>query len=167
MPNKDSKPLEGEVVKPKMGRPEIYRPWMPDHLITLAKQGKFVAGMCVELGIKERTFYHWVASRPEFKDAYEEAQVVILANLEKKVMDIADGKTEKGNLKALEMVLTNKYKQHYARANAASTEINIGQLNTIEKLDLGQLEDKIKMLSSQINLVEQKEEPDDEEDYLP
>lgn len=146
---------EGTVLKAKG---TWYEPWMGDKIKEVASQGGHVAAMCVSIGIKSKdTFYRWINEYPDFKDAYEEAKLLSLKFYEELSLRMALGDI-KGDAKTLAIILNNKFKDDYSRsANGAGTEINIGSINTIEKLSSDELDAKIKQLTKKISVI-----PDDD-----
>ena len=147
---------EPQVIKAKG---TWYQPWMCEAIKDVARDGGHVAAMCVKIGIKARkTFYEWVELYPEFKEAYEESKMISLACYEDIALQMIKGNI-KGDAKTLAIVLNNKFKEDYTRsASGAGTEINIGQINTIENLDSEALDDKIKKLSKKLQIAQADDE---------
>lgn len=150
---------EGEFI-PKRGRPSKYESWMPAKLIEVAQEGGHVAAMCKALGIgSKETFYAWVEEHKEFKEAYETAKLESQAFYEEVLVAGACGKIRNFSFPALAMILNNKFPAEYKRsATGSSTEINIGSINSIEKLDTKALDEKIKKLQNKLNLNISEEE---------
>lgn len=154
MPGRKKKVQEGEFI-PKDTPKTKYEPWMCDKIIQVASEGGHVSSMCTELGIKSRdTFYRWLELYPEFKEAYETAQLHSQSFYENLLLAGACGKIKNFNFSSVAMIMNNKFSDEYKRsANGANTEISIGSINSIEALDTKALDDKIKGLTKQLKYM--------------
>ena len=152
---KSKKPIEGEVL-PKEKHATKYRPEMCDTIIQVAREGGHVAGMCLAIGIRSRdTFYRWLDEYPEFNEAYQEARLQSQAFYENVLIAGACGKIDKFNFNAIAMIMNNKFPEDFKRgvSGGSNTEINIGSINSIEKLDSDALDAQIAKLQKKLNLV--------------
>ena len=154
-------------ILPKKGRPSKYQTWMGDKIKEVASQGGHVAEMCVAIDVKSyETFYRWVDEHPEFKTAYNEAKLLSQAFYENLLLAGACGKVKGFNFNALAMVLNNKFPDQYKRnVSGSNTEINIGSINSIDRLDSKALDAKIEQLQKKLQLIPEDEE-DESEDIL-
>lgn len=137
-----------------------YQPWMCDKIVEVARQGGHVAKMCSEIGIRSRdTFYRWLDEYDEFREAYEYAKLESKAFYEEVLLAGALGKIKGFNFNSVAMVMNNKFSDEYKRsANSSNTEINIGSINSIEKLDEKALDAKIEQLQHKLGLLESDSE---------
>ena len=152
--SKDIKePMEGELL-PKRGAPTKYESWMPEKVIELYQKGAHVSAICRELGIDSRdTFYRWLKEYPEFGAAYKTAKEYGQAFYEDIGLAGTLGQIKNFNFSAWAMIMNNKFGHEYKRnATGSNTEINIGSINSIEKLDSTQLDHKIKELNEKLGL---------------
>ena len=63
------------------------------------------------------------------------------------------------------MVMNNKFSDEYKRsANSASTEINIGSINSIERLDENTLDKKIAAMNKKLSVLIPQGTEDNESD---
>lgn len=149
---KTKKTLEGKV----MPRQVHFSPEMCDQIIEVADNGGHVAKMCSVLGIKSRdTFYRWIKEYPEFAEAYETAKLRSQAFYEDLLLAGTLGKVKNFNFNGLAMTLNNKFGDEYKRNSSGSnTEINIGSINSIEKMDSKQLDQKIEKLQKKLGLLD-------------
>lgn len=150
------KPLEGEVI-----RKSRYDPSMCKIIVEVAREGGHVAQMCRAIGIKSRdTFYRWVNTHSEFKEAYEESKLEAQAFYESVLLAGALGKIKNYNFSSLAMIMNNKFPDDYKRTagSGSNTEINIGSINSIEQLNTKQLDAKIKQLQETLGLEQSNEE---------
>ena len=136
------------------GAPSKYHPEMCNIVIEVAKEEGFHAAMCVALGITEKTFNVYRKDHPEFNDAVEYADLITLAQQEKRLQDGAAGRIEKYNFNANAMVLNNKYRHSYDRSGSGNnTEITINAINlTPEQINykIAQKLEKLKSLGIEL-----------------
>ena len=149
---------EGEVIL--YPRARKYESSMCETIKEIAQQGGHIAAMCISIGIVVDTFYRWCKEYPEFGLAYDECKLISLARLEHILTKIATGEM-KGNFNAVAMLLNNKYRQEYTRTGT-DTQINIGSINTIEALDVEELDKKIELLQRKLRLLPKEGKNDDE-----
>lgn len=140
---------EVEFLPATAGGNTKYRPEMCDVVVQVAHDGGFHAAMMVALDIGNDTFYRWKREIPEFKEAVEKADLVSLALQEAALMDGMLGKIKGYNFSANAMILNNKYKSLYQRADGGSnTEITINTVNlSPEQLD-SKIAQKLEKLKS-------------------
>ena len=157
------KPIEGEVLPAKKIINSKYQDWMPEKIVEVAEQGGHVAEMCRAIGVRSRdTFYRWLDEFPEFREAYEESKLVSQAFYENLLLAGACGRIKNFNFNSIAMILNNKFSDEYKRsANGSNTEINIGSINSIEKLDSKALDAKIEALQHKLQILNPSENPDD------
>lgn len=130
-----------------------YDPSMCETIVKIAEQGGHVAEMCVAIGIKSKdTFYRWIKEYSEFSEAYETAKLYSQAFYENLLLAVACGKIKNANFNALAMTLNNKFSDEYKRGTGSNTEINIGAINTIEKMSSNELDQKILDLQKKLKL---------------
>lgn len=153
-PLKKPKPAPEEVLFKRV-RNTNYDSWMCETIVEIAAQGGHVAQMCDAIGISSRdTFYRWLKDYEDFNQAYEEAKLKSQAFYENLLLAGACGKIKNFNFGALAMILNNKFPTDYKRnLNGSNTEITIGSINSIEKLDSKTLDYKIAQLQEKLNLV--------------
>ena len=161
--------IEGEVIK-KLGAPRKYEPWMGERIIEIAEQGGHVAEMCKAIEIRSKdTFYRWIKLYPEFEEAYKTAKLYSQAFYENLLLAVACGKVKNANFNAIAMTMNNKFGEDYSRGalgGGSNTEINIGSINSIERLDDKGLDAKIKALTKKLGIESQLEDapaPDEEQ----
>lgn len=142
---------------PKAGT--AYEPWMAEKILEVAQDGGHVANMCLAIGIKSRdTFYRWIHEYPEFEEAYEASKLYSQAFYENLLLAVACGKIQNANFNALAMTLNNKFPDEYKRSGTggSNTEINIGNINSLETLSSEDLDKKIKKLTDKVGLITEK-----------
>lgn len=132
-----------------------FEAWMCDKIIEVAQQGRHVAGMCIEIGIRSRdTFYRWLNRYPEFKEAYEYTKLVSQDVHEQLGFRGMTGQIKNFNFSSYAMIMNNKFPEEYKRTgNGPNTEINIGSINSIERLDQKALDEKIQQLQEKLDLI--------------
>ncbi len=145
-----------------------YDPEMCEKIVDIAKGGGGVSAMCLAIGIKSRdTFYRWLKEHEDFAQAYEKTKNVSQAVLEDILVKMALGELPKGNFNAVSLLLHNRHRDQYFKEAQTKTEINIGQLNNIESLDISQLDSKIQTLQKKLGVYHEPEliehDPDNEE----
>lgn len=159
----DNKQVEGEVL-PKLRRTKYY-PDMCDTILDIAQEGGHVSQMCVKLGISKDTFYRWLDRYDEFSEAYAQSKLISQAVHEEMLLAGAMGRIKNFNFNAMAMLMNNKFPQDYKRsATGSNTEINIGSINSIEKMDAKDLDAKIEQLQEKLGLAHSEEETTDEQD---
>lgn len=153
------------IPKVKRKRATKYEPWMCDKLVEIAEQGGHVAEMCKAIGIRSKdTFYRWITEHKEFGKAYEESKLASQAFYENVLLAGALGKIKNYNFNSIAMILNNKFGGEYKRGtNGNNTEINIGSINSIEKMAPDELEDKIEQLNKKLGYLEYVQEGKPEE----
>lgn len=129
-----------------------YKPWMDAAIVKVAEEGGLVAKMCRKIGIGSRvTFYKWLNEYPTFGQAYEAAQLASLEFYEDLLLKGATGQLDKFNFNAVISILNNKFRSDYSRStHGSNTEINIGQINSLESMDASELEAKIAKLTKKL-----------------
>lgn len=134
----------------RSGSPVEYSSGMCQTVVNVAKAGGFEAAMCVALNISPTTFRSYQEKYPEFKEAVEFANTIILAMQEKNLQDGIVGKTEgKYNFSANAYVLNNKYKQLYSSASGSNnTEITINQINLSPEQITAKIAQKLEKLQT-------------------
>lgn len=147
-------PKEGKLIK----KNTAYEPWMCSEIIKIAEEGGHVAQMCTAIGIRSRdTFYRWLEEYAEFKEAYETAKLHSQAFYENLLLAGAVGKIKNFNFSSIAMIMNNKFSDDYHRSGGpAGTEINIGSINSIERLDTPALDKKIESLQRKLGLLPDK-----------
>lgn len=138
-----------------------YEEWMCKKIIEVAETGGHVAKMCQEIGIKSRdTFYRWTREYPEFGAAYETAKLASQSFYENILLAGACGQIKNFNFGAIAMILNNKFPGDYSRGTGSgnNTEINIGSINSIEKMDSKELDAKIADLQKKLNILPVEED---------
>lgn len=162
--------MEQEYIPGKVGRPTKYDPnkieTYRDRLIEVAEQGGLQSAMCIALGINSRqTLNSWRKDHPEFEEIYQEARLHSLAHWEQIGHFGTLGKLPKFNATSWAMIMNNAHPESYKRVSGgASTEINIGQINSLETMSTRDLALKTKQLESKLRdmgLLEQKSEEDE------
>lgn len=149
----DNKALEGEVLPKK--RKRKFEPWMCEKIIEIAEQGGHVPAMLKAIGVRSKdTFYRWLSEYPEFKEAYEASKLASQAFYEEVLLAGALGKIKGYNFNSIAMVMNNKFQDDYQRsATGSNTNVTIGSINSIEKMDSKELDLKIKQLQKKLDLV--------------
>lgn len=127
-----------------------YKPEYCDILPEIADTGAHVAAFCVKVGICKQTFYDWVKTYPDFKQAYEIYKVRSLAHYERLGYQGMMGEIKGFLPKQYELVVTNKFKEEYQRVGGSHTDVTI---NTINNIPLSQLQAKAKHL---LNTIEEQ-----------
>lgn len=142
------------------GRPRIYDPSMCEKIIEVAAQGGHIPAMCLAIGVRSvDTWYRWKEEYPEFREATEYAALVSQAYHEAIGAKAIKGEIPNFNFNAYAIVMNNKFPGEYRRsANSASTEINIGSINSIERLEDSVLNRKIQMLTDKLVSSNDEEE---------
>ncbi len=148
-------PIEGEVLQKE--REWKYEPWMCQAIIDAAKQGKRIAGMCNVIGIKSKdTFHRWKREIPEFKAAYEEANLYSQELFEDIIVAGGTGKIKNFNFNAIAMLMNNCFKEDYSRsATGSNTEINIGEINNSMSLTDEELKRKLLNVGKKLHFITQ------------
>lgn len=133
-------------------------------ILEIAAQGGHIPAMCLAIGIRSRdTWYRWKEDYPEFKEATEYAELISQAYYEGLLLKAGTGQIQNVNFNSLAMIMNNKFSTEYKRsANSANTEINIGSINSIERLDEATLDKKIAALTHKLSVLTPK--GSDEED---
>ncbi len=161
-----AKAVEGELMddKPKKrGVQTKYKPEFCHIVIEVAQEGGHVAQMCQKMGIRSReTFYQWTRKHPEFAEAYEESRIHSQAFYENLLLAGTLGQIKNFNFSGLAMIMNAKFSNEYKRPGS-QTDITIGQINNIDKLDIPQLDAKIKRLQEKLGVGHQ-DEADTQED---
>ncbi len=141
-------------VLPKRGPVSKYTPEACDKLKEVAESGGHVSQMCIALGIRSRdTFYRWIKDYSEFKEAYEEAQLISQAFWENILLMGGLGKIPHFNFNSIAMIMNNKFPDEYKRsATGSNTEINIGSINSIE-MDPKELDNKLESIKKRLQAL--------------
>lgn len=149
---------------PKKKYKTKYSPEMCDQIIQIAMEGGGVAKMCSVIGIKSRdTFYRWLEEYPEFGEAYKTAKTENLALMEDIGLKGMMGQIKNFNFSLWAMMMNNRHHEEYKRSsNGGGTEINIGAINSIEKLDMGKLEERLNLVKQKLSLLSTGESDDDQ-----
>jgi hypothetical protein len=126
-------------------------------ILDVAANGGHVAQMCAAIGVRSfETFYRWVDEIPEFHEAYEESKVLSQAYYENLCLQVATGQIDNASSSILAMTMYNKFAHEYKRGT--NSEINIGSINTIEKLDDKKLDEQIHKLQAKLGMTTSSEE---------
>lgn len=119
-----------DKVRSPSGTPCCFESWMCEKIIKVAKKGGHVSAMCAAIGIRsENTFYRWNREIPEFAEAYDCARMHSKAFYEQLLLDCATGNNKDVNVRALEKILSAKFKDEYRESSQNNTEITINNLN--------------------------------------
>ena len=146
---KVSEQLPNNLMDPiKQGRPSLYDPKMCEIVIEIAKEGGFRAAMCVGLGITERTFNKYIKDFPEFANAVEFAELILLAQQEELLQLGAQGKIKNYDFRANSYILNNKYKQLYDKSGGNNTEVTINTINLTPEQIQNKIAQKLEKLKS-------------------
>lgn len=148
------------------GRPRVYSPDMCAKIIEVAAAGGHIPAMCLAIGIRSKdTWYRWKEEYPEFREAVEYAELISQAYYEELLHKAGTGQVPGCNFNSIAMIMNNKFSTEYKRsANSASTEINIGSINSIERLDEATLDKKIAAMNKKLSLLTPQGTDDDESD---
>lgn len=159
--------LEGEVL-PKKPRKRKYDPTMCAKIISVAEEGGHIPAMLKAIGVRSKdTFYRWLREYPDFKEAYESSKIASQAFYEEVLLAGALGKIKGYNFNSIAMVMNNKFSDEYKRsATGSNTEVNIGSINSIEKLGGAELDRKIALLQKKLNIIPAEEENDSGEEQV-
>lgn len=117
-----------EIVPFKAGRRTDYTPRMCEIVVATAEAGGFRAAMCVNCGISNSTFANYIREYPDFAEAVEYAELVLLAQQEALLTAGAQGKIKNYDFRANSYILNNKYRHIYDKTTG-STEVNINTIN--------------------------------------
>ena len=158
------KAKKGEHIE--RGRPRTYDPSMCQTILEVAAQGGHIPAMCLAIGIRSPdTWYRWKEEYPEFREAADYAKLISQAFYETLLLKAGTGQLPGCNFNSIAMVMNNKFSDEYKRsANSASTEINIGSINSIERLDENTLDKKIAAMNKKLSVLIPQGTEDNESD---
>lgn len=145
MPKKKTKEVE---VLPARKFNDHFESWMCEEIIKVGEKGGHQPAMCLAIGIKSRdTFRIWRQKHPELEEAWQYAKLASQAFYEELGLRGLAGLIKGFNFNSYAMTMNNKFGDDYSRgANGPSTQVTIGSINSIEKLDTDALDKKIKQL---------------------
>ena len=91
-----------------------YKKTYPDLFIKLCKEGKGIADFCIKADIVRSTFYEWVDTFPEFREAFHKGKNHTESILTEMGMQGVVGVHEKFNATAWSILMRNKcsYVEH-------------------------------------------------------
>jgi hypothetical protein len=136
---------------------DTYSPYMCEKIIQAGSEGGGFSEMMVAIGVKtKKTFFKWLEDNQDFQDAYEYGQVQCQAFLEKKLLEGSLGQIDKFNATALNKLLASRFPEFKDATSVTKNEINIGSINSIEKMDASQLDEQIKRLTQQLGFNNQE-----------
>lgn len=135
----------------KRGRPTIYKDTYPDELIDLMSKGQLNCQIVSKWDINEDTFYTWLKTKPDLKEAYEiglpKCQSWWLAWGQQGMM----GQIKGFNFNAWIAFMNNKFgwtQGSKQGSEGSATTINIKSINVVQGKSNAQLLDYIKGMAT-------------------
>jgi len=120
------------------------------------KEGLLDMEIYAEWGIHEDTFYEWLRSHPEFKEAYKQGLVKCQAWWIKSLRENYIKGNDKG-FKYAQMIMKHKFgwRDDKIQGNVSNTQINIQNMQVISsKDDYTKLLAEVKQQAKELNLID-------------
>lgn len=145
----EKKEKKKSMYRPGVGRASCYEPWMCDKIIQIAKKGGHIAAMCAAIGVRsESTFHLWRRDNPEFAEACACAEMHSKVFYEDLLLKCATGANKDINIRALERILSAKFRDEYRESSQNNTEITINNLNLTPDQLTAKIAQKMAVLKS-------------------
>lgn len=142
--------MEKAEIRPKLGRPSKYEPWMCESVITAGQEGGHIYDMCKAIGVASfTTFYKWQDEYPEFKEAVAIAKQESICWWLQVNKGIALGEIN-GKHQAVMAILKNKDVEHFNAEQHTTKNININHNNVISEDQYKKLLEEAKNLTKKL-----------------
>lgn len=141
-----------------------YNPAYCDDLLKYMAKGYSNLEVIAKIGIAEKTFYEWIKSEPDFKEAYDIGDPVRFSFLMQKADQLfLEGGNDKGYKHWLKKVsyMYKNYAPESVMPSGTTNNIQISNMNVLQSIsnDKGKLLDYINAKLLSTNLIEHKKDP--------
>ena len=139
------KPIEGELIEAKVGRPSKYSPDMCNELVALMEKGWTNTRICAKWSISRDTFYRWLKEKDDFKAAFDEGIEKAEAWWEEIGISGMLGQLPKFNATLYLATMNNKFgwSRDSKGGKTQNTQINIENMNVVKDLSDSELQTRI------------------------